>query len=1063
MLTPFASGPEHGGDESGGASGDGPESGDSGATGGAGTGGSAQWDGTLDLAYVRCPRTTASVEITLDIVIGGETTTASRTMGYTDVYDILPASQRLQGGWVGPCDLVLRHEDGTEEVIYDCTTTSSSDGACTALDPAVSHDGGRIAFSVYRGALERPQMRADPQLVDPQAEGGTQEWVTLPNALLQATESQLYVYDVRRGALTELPHVPGVFDAAPAFLSTGRVAFVSTRSSVSGTRVREPGDAWATRIASSVVPQLHTMDGSGRDVVRVSPQTMTADAYPFQLADGRIAHASWQALGLLPFRYDNGAIGMPGAVRSSVHLYALGPWGTHLAPLFGQHTHISDGVEFEHVGVHRTTQSTDGRIWVTDADGTAGGRIYGFMPPDGPLEGPGTAQVNRSGNVFRPADLMELAPWAGSGSQLASPTPDPPVELPDYDDPLLLRGVVRDPAALPGNELMLSWAKGGCSWVGGRFQEIFGDEEPPFTSGSDAFVSMNILAYAGTDTPGCDAGIYRVRTMPAEHPSALEPMVDSREFHELMPVAVIPYSATFGVDAPDAPPPELAPEAAGSPFGEIAASSMLLRETRSADGHPFGGLVQWARQGTDTIDYEDDEVCGVRILGVQPNLADEQGLRAPAGHRVSVLGEVPVRNGGTDPLDMPDTSFRVRVPADVPMLLQGIDCEGRALSTSQTPISVRPGERLVCAGCHQRSAPGLPFEGVAAARDDYPVPTLGAGTVPLLAGDAAPELRAGSSITYDFERDVLPVFESHCTPCHAGPDPDAGLLLDEPGTDPGSTWWRLVADAQQTYVPPERYAPSPDGAGGGRLRPPQLTRYVRFMNARGSLLYWKAANERTDGRTDDQFDDDAEDGFADVDFGPDHPTSITQAELRLLARWIDTAGGSGEPFRADVTPPTLTAAVRDEGTEAATLIVGTVDVGAGIDPASLRICELAEFGACAQLPGPLAHEAGVAEIPLAATDDDVRLRMSVLDRAGNAAEIVRTLSALRGALGQGAPGGDDDVDVEEDTFDEGESDPDTPAAEGEDGSGCGCRHAPPERAWLPWLLVAVLIRRRVSA
>src|SRR5690606_37334027 len=147
-------------------------------------------------------------------------------------------------------------------------------------------------------------------------------------------------------------------------------------------------------------------------------------------------------------------------------------------------------------------------------------------------------------------------------------------------------------------------------------------------------------------------------------------------------------------------------------------------------------------------------------------------------------------------------------------------------------------------------------------------------------------------IDYEFERDVLPIFEARCGPCHAGTDPAAGLPLLEPGLEAGSTWWRRAADTSQAFVPTDRIAPNPvhDGLN---VRTPQLTRYVRFMNARGSLLYWKAANARTDGRTDGQFADDAENGFADVDFGDDHPTDITADELAVLGRWIDTGAGAG--------------------------------------------------------------------------------------------------------------------------------------------------------------------------
>ena len=1056
-LAPFATGPAVAGTDSPvasttSASGSGSDAPATATTDSAG----AQWDGELDIVYVRCPRTTESVELSLEIEKAGQVEQATRTMGYADVYDRLPGPAS-RANWVAPCDLILRHADGTEELIYDCGSDSTTDDACAALDPAVSHDARFVAFSVYRGTIEQFDMRAMPQLLDPQADGGQQSFFDLPNPRLQPTEAQLHLYDVEAGTVTEYAHEPGVFDTAPAFLSTGRIAFISTRSGRSSTRVRENGEAWSTRTPTPIVSQLHSMDPSGRNVALLSPHTMTGDSYPFQLDDGRIALGSWQALGLLPFRYDNGSVGSPGAVSSGIHLQAIGPWGTHPSPLFGQHTHISGGADYQHVGVGRATQSSDGRIWMSEIGGPAGGTIYGFVPPLQDIEGPGPGEVDASGDMFRPADMIALTPWAGMGTSMAAPTPDPPILLDGYADPLVYRGFVRDPEAIPDNELLLSWAKGACHHVGSRHEEIFGDETPPLTSGSNAFVSMNILEYVGADTPGCDAGIYRVPATVMDHPAQLEPVVDTVEFHELMPRALVPYGAVHGVAAPEQPAPRLADLEPGSPLGEVAASSLLLRQTRAADGHPFGSLLQWARQGTDTSDYDDDEVCGVRILATQPNRMEEaQDLRAPPGHRLVVLSEVPVRKVGlVDPLGMPDTSFRARVPADVGLLLQAIDCDGRSLNSSQTPISVRPGEQLACTGCHQRSTPGLPSFDVAASAEDY-TPVTAAGTVQLLAGEGETMEVEGWGLTFSFERDVMPIFERRCVSCHAGADAEAGLVLDAPGTEPGSTWWRLVADGRQDYVPQERLAPSPSSTT--RVRPPQLTRYIRFMSARGSLLYWKAANRRTDGRSDDQFGPDDPSEFLDVDFGPDHPTDITAEELGVLARWIDTGAGAGPSLTDDTTPPTLSVAVTDASSDARTLVVGTIDVGSGIDPSTLEVCMVAEAGSCIALETPPAAAAGTVEIPLHEQDDGAELRISVADRAGNPTRVTRTIEALRGAFGQGAPDGDPDPDGTDSGDDAGHDEHDE-----HDEASCACRvraTEPPRAAPLLVLGTVLVLRRR---
>jgi hypothetical protein len=56
-----------------------------------------------------------------------------------------------------------------------------------------------------------------------------------------------------------------------------------------------------------------------------------------------------------------------------------------------------------------------------------------------------------------------------------------------------------------------------------------------------------------------------------------------------------------------------------------------------------------------------------------------------------ILGYAPIE---------PDGSFKLQVPADVPLGLQVVDAEGRGFQTHTNWIQVRPGERRTCDGCH---------------------------------------------------------------------------------------------------------------------------------------------------------------------------------------------------------------------------------------------------------------------------------------------------------------------------------------------------------------------------
>ena len=59
--------------------------------------------------------------------------------------------------------------------------------------------------------------------------------------------------------------------------------------------------------------------------------------------------------------------------------------------------------------------------------------------------------------------------------------------------------------------------------------------------------------------------------------------------------------------------------------------------------------------------------------------------------QVQILGYAPIE---------PDGSFKLQVPADVPLALSVLDAKGRSIQTHLNWIQVRPGERRTCDGCH---------------------------------------------------------------------------------------------------------------------------------------------------------------------------------------------------------------------------------------------------------------------------------------------------------------------------------------------------------------------------
>jgi len=91
-------------------------------------------------------------------------------------------------------------------------------------------------------------------------------------------------------------------------------------------------------------------------------------------------------------------------------------------------------------------------------------------------------------------------------------------------------------------------------------------------------------------------------------------------------------------------------------------------------------ITTLADSGYDVPGCDTGVYAATRISSVTP-----EDLRAIVDTRE--WHEIPVRNlasDGTpllDPSGVPDTSFLVRFPANIPYLMQGIDCEGHTLNT----------------------------------------------------------------------------------------------------------------------------------------------------------------------------------------------------------------------------------------------------------------------------------------------------------------------------------------------------------------------------------------------
>ena len=156
-----------------------------------------------------------------------------------------------------------------------------------------------------------------------------------------------------------------------------------------------------------------------------------------------------------------------------------------------------------------------------------------------------------------------------------------------------------------------------------------------------------------------------------------------------------------------------------------------------------------------------------------------------------VVGTVPVNEDG---------SAKFRIPANLPISLQPLDEDGRALQLMRSWMTAMPGEVVQCAGCHepQNTAP--------AARQ----------TIALNADPHEIEPWHGPMRGFSYPREVQPVVTKHCVGCHDGGRRDDGLTIPNLRGDVKITDWAQIT-------------PGTGGNLGGKFSVGyyELSRYVR--------------------------------------------------------------------------------------------------------------------------------------------------------------------------------------------------------------------------------------------
>lgn len=912
-------------------------------------------------------------------------------------------------------DLILLHPNGNEEVLVNA-------GIGAVTDPFVSFDAKWVYYSYF----------PDPANLNPQRglpyDGADIFRVNLATRQIQQLTFGEFTPNTGAGNWDESNPVDpppqfnklgyGILNLGPVPVAGGKIAFTSNRNAFI-----------PPRGYTNPTLQLFVMDEDGSNVTAIAPLTIGSALHPTPLRNGQLMFSTMETQGLRDFRLWG--------------IWAINPDGRYWKPVISAFRLPQ--------AFHFMTQLSNQDIVVVDyynLNNNGFGAIYRFPanPPPGapafhsafPADNPDIQQTAEGGFLypfkmpFTPVGMYSISPFT-HGEDAAAPVGSGGVRV----------GKFTHPSGAPNNDLLIAWTPGPAN-----------DLNRP------------------TPLPYYDSGIYLIPGGNiVNNPQQLVLIKNSAQYNEAWPRAVVPYSAVHGVAEPDLLPwlPNdgslHAALPAGTPYGLVGTSSLYKREsfpgfttTNSYNGLDVFNTSQndhnsnWQWQGGDAGKYNNSDIWAIRILAMEPNTHRSYGPNStccgPGGfqwffshamERLRILGEIPVRkfNGGGNPiLDQegnPDTSFLAKVPADSPFTFQMLDEFGRVLAMAQTWHQVRPGEiRADCGGCHAHSKQPLDFSTTVAGSPGYQVWDL-THVTPLLTrdGNGNPALKTEptSVVNVEFYRDIRPLLQRSCVPCHTqnNATPHGNLDLDRTAVDAqtglSEDYVRLALDdtARWGFKPV---------ISNGTWRQTNASRYIRPFQSRRSLLAWKVFGQRLDGWNNADHPTESTPGDpntlpgganpdeADLDFtgtimppvGSGVP-ALTEDEKMTIARWIDLGapinfgqevGQGSRGWFLDDLKPTLDVSIPRPGTNGlpiSEIRFGIADAHTGINLPTLSVTS--DISLAGRSPGQelsdLAQSVadGVYSIPLGQAIPDVtdaHVFVQVKDQQGNITRADREFS-----------------------------------------------------------------------
>jgi len=288
-----------------------------------------------------------------------------------------------------------------------------------------------------------------------------------------------------------------------------------------------------------------------------------------------------------------------------------------------------------------------------------------------------------------------------------------------------------------------------------------------------------------------------------------------------------------------------------------------LRDAKNAERKKALCIVTNITQGMQGV--EPGEVKWLRINEALPRYwstgrrwgpsLSSAGWKAALWPRVQ-WGVVPVEKDG---------SAYFEVPANRSIFLQALDDDFREIQRERTYVNYQPGETRSCTGCHGESGrvvPPVRSETPIALRRPPSIPQPQPCDLVENGGDGNP----GQVIHYP--TDIQPILDAKCVSCHGNTDPAGGL--------------KLTGDVTV------QYSVSYEELAKKRLAGPIIPEFTSFLqgdrgNYNGAYLPPKSLGCYQSPLIEVLTDPDHAKNIKD-----DHTRMLTQNELMIVSRWVDT-------------------------------------------------------------------------------------------------------------------------------------------------------------------------------